>query len=88
MHFAHDVAATNKLPFDVDLRDCGPVRVFLDLLPDLLVRKHVDVFELLDSVGLEKDGNKAREPALRHLLGPFHEHNHVVLFDPLVEGLC
>lgn len=58
------------------------------MLPDLLVCKHVDVFEFLDPVGLQEDGDKAGEPALRHLLCAFHEHNHVVLLDPLVEGLC
>lgn len=68
VHFLHNVAATDELAFNVDLRDRGPVGVDLDLAPHLLVCKHVHVFEVLNPVGLQQHNHEPTEPALGHLL--------------------
>lgn len=86
VHFLHNVAAADELAFNVDLRDRRPVGEDLDLVPHLLVRKHVHVFELLNPVGLHQHNHESTEAALGHLLGSFHEHDHVVLSDPLRES--
>src|SRR4029077_6340460 len=45
-HLPHDVAAADELAVDVKLRDCRPVREFLDALAHRRVRENVDAFEL------------------------------------------
>ena len=83
VHFFHDVAPTDELAFDVDLREGWPVGVDLDLFSELVVREYVDIFEVLDVVGIEQDDHELTESTLGHLAGSFHEDANVVLGDPL-----
>src|SRR5512139_1969557 len=43
MQLLHNVAATDKVPLHVELRNGGPVREGLDSLSLFLVRQHIDV---------------------------------------------
>ena len=84
MHLLHDVATTNKLALDVYLRDRGPVRVLLDLLPEFLTLEHIHVLILLHPIELEDLDHVVGEAAPRHLSIALHEQAYVVFRHPLV----
>ena len=87
MHFLHDVAATNELTFDVDLRDRWPVGVSLDLIPQKLVLQYVDILIFSDSIKLENLHHIVRKSAPWHFTGAFHKKANVVVSNPFVNLL-
>jgi hypothetical protein len=86
MHLLHDVATTDKLLLDVDLRNGGPIRVLLDRRSNQVVRQHIHVLEFLP-VCVHQHDDEATEAALGLLLRALHEDHDVVLIDPLCESL-
>jgi len=58
VHAAHDIAATNKLPLHVKLRNRWPLRVIFDPLADFGILKNVDVLKL--NAALHQDFNNRR----------------------------
>ena len=83
MHFLHNVTSADKLTFDINLRQGWPVRVKLDLLTDLLISQHIDVFKVFNVVCVEQNDYEFAEAALGHLAGTLHEHADIVFSDPL-----
>ena len=53
VHVHHDVRAADEFAFDVQLRNGGPVAVFLDALADFSVVQHVHCF---DGLGIHATG--------------------------------
>jgi hypothetical protein len=57
------------------------------LVADGVICKHVHILELFNAVGLQHNHHETTEAALGHLAGTFHEHNYIVVIDPLVKLL-
>jgi len=87
MHFAHNVTPAHELLFNVDLGYGGPIWILLYLLTNVFVLQHVDIFELLNAVRLQQHHHVSAESTLWHLASALHEHNHIVVIDPLVKLL-
>src|SRR5499426_2892047 len=85
-HFADDVAAADKLAFDVELRDGRPLGIGLDALPQVIGLEDVDAFVWHADV-VEDLHDLAGESALRELRRALHEQHHVVAFDLVVDPL-
>src|SRR5262249_6023429 len=89
-HLAHDVATAHELTLDVELRDRRPLRERLDAFADAHVFQHVHIL-VVDPHVAEDLRHLGGETALGKILGPLHEHNHVVagdgLADPVLHGL-
>ena len=50
MHLFHDIATTNELPSNVNLRNGGPVGEVLDALSQHFISQHINVFVLFQSI--------------------------------------
>ncbi len=89
VHLHHDVRAADELALHVQLRDGGPVAVFLDALADLLVFQHVHRGHGLGvhAAGLEDLDGAAREAAHREAGASLHEQQDVVGLDEGVDAL-
>src|SRR5690606_15198151 len=89
VHLAHDVAAADELSVDVDLGDGRPVGVGLDALADLRIGEDVHGGHLRDAGGAQRLHRPGGEAAHGEVGGPFHEDDHPVggdgLLDPLLE---
>jgi len=85
MHLLHNITTSDELPFDIELRDSGPVRVFLYSFANLLVSKNINVFVVADPVELEDLHDVVTETAARHLLAAFHKKHDIVVLYPLRE---
>jgi hypothetical protein len=77
MHRDQNIAATDELLLDVQLRDRGPVRVLLDSRPELRILQHVESSELVgvDTLQTEDLDAGSREAALRCLGCSLHEEH-------------
>ena len=87
MHLFHNVASTNEIALNIKLRDGWPVAKFFDTLADLLVRQHINVLILVDTVELEDLDDIVGESAPGHLLGALHKEHDIIVLDPFCE-LC
>src|SRR5262252_665260 len=87
VHLHHDVRAADELAVDVELRDGGPVGIFLDALADALVLEDVDGLEVVDAAGVEDLDGAAREAAHRELRRALHEEHDPVVLDEVVDAL-
>lgn len=85
-HFSHDITATDKIAVYVELRDGGPVAVFLDALADVGISQNVDAFiryvEMIEN--LHDGGRKA---ALGKARGAFHKKHNVLAVNFFFEKL-
>lgn len=82
-----DVAATDELAVDVDLRDGGPIGVLLDAFPQLLVLEAVECFEefRLDTLDLHDLDDCAGETAHGHVGSTFHKDDQRVALDGSID---
>lgn len=85
VHFLDDIASTDELSFDIELRNGGPVRVLLDSLADGLISQHVHILVVLHTVELKHLHCIVGEAATGHLLATLHEKHDVVSLNPLGE---
>ena len=88
MHFFHDVAPSDKLAFDVYLRDGWPVSILLDRCAQAFICEHVDILEVSDTILLKKHNYKSAEATLWHPLCTLHENANIILTDPLRDMFC
>ena len=87
MHFLHDVAPTNELSLDVNLRNRRPVGVLFDRGSESFIGEDVDILVFLDSVSIQENDDVPAEAALRHFAGAFHEDANIIFGDPLRDVL-
>src|ERR1019366_2932826 len=74
MHLADDVAASDELPVNIELRDRGPLRERLDPIPHLGGTQYIDRF--IARLQLVEDlHHLGGEPALRHAARSLHEED-------------
>lgn len=88
VHGHQDVASTNKLLVQVQLRDGGPVRVLLDSLAQLRVLQDVEGRKLVgaDALDAEDLDDGAGEAALGRFGGSLHEEHDGRRGHGLVDG--
>jgi hypothetical protein len=79
----NDITPAHKFPLDIDLGDRGPLAVFLDSLPQLLIRETIICHEFFprDTLDVKDLADGTGETALRGVRGAFHEdHERVLLY--------
>lgn len=79
-----DVASSEELAVDVELREGGPAGVLLEPLAERLVGEHVERLEG-HVQRPEYLHHRVGESALREVLGPLHEQHHLVRPHHLVQ---
>src|SRR5215471_9994733 len=70
-HLPHDIAAAQKLALHIELRDCRPLSITLDALPQVIRLEHVDALVGHPEV-IENLHDLGGEPALGKLRGALH----------------
>ena len=87
VHLFHNITPTNKLAFDVNLGESGPIWIVFDCLSKGFICEYINIFELFYTVSIQKNNNKATESALRHLTSALHENTNIVLGNPFCDLL-
>merc|ERR1711865_127767 len=65
VHLNHDVAAPNKLAFDVDLRHCRPITELFDAFTEITIFEHVISGVVSHPLCFEDTHHRVAETALR-----------------------
>jgi hypothetical protein len=82
MHLFDNIASPNELSLDIELRNSGPVRVFLDSFTDILISKDINILIVAEAVVLKHLDDIVGETTSGHLFASFHEKHDVIALDP------
>ena len=89
VHFHHDVRPADEFSLHIQLRDGGPVAVFLDTLADGIVFQHIHGFQGFGfhAAGFQNLNSPPGKTAHGEAGTALHEQNDVVVFDQIINAL-